>query len=215
MAKTQSHKMTIVGCGPGSPDYLTEAGRRAIGNAAVLVGSPDLLDRYATAAHEQIRFGSDIESVLEAIASRFENEKIAILVSGDPGLCSLARPVIRRFGRDAFEVLPGVSSVQLAFARLGLDWLDTRIVSAHKGIPDLTPEDLAGSGNIAILAGHRHSQSWIADLADTLGNERFLVVCEDLSLQSEKIRHVSVPEFRRLRISTRSVVLLLKEDVFR
>jgi cobalt-precorrin-7 (C5)-methyltransferase len=215
MAKTQSHKLTIVGCGPGSPDYLTEAGRRAIANATVLVGSPSLLDRYATPTHQQIRFGSDIESVIEAIASRCENEKITILVSGDPGLCSLARPVIRRFGRDTFEVLPGISSVQLAFARLGLDWLDTRIVSAHNCIPDLTPADLAASGNIAILAGHRQSQGWIADLADAFGNERFLVVCEDLSLQSEKIHRVSVSAFRQLRISTRSVVLLLKEDAFR
>lgn len=215
MAKTQSHKLTIVGCGPGSPDYLTKAGRRAIGNATVLVGSPSLLDLYATPDHEQIRFGADISSVLEAIASRCENDRIAILVSGDPGLCSLAQPVLRRFGRNAFEVVPGISSVQLAFARLGLDWLDARIVSAHKSIPDLTPEDLAVSGNIAILAGHQQSQRWIADLADAFGNKRFLVVCEDLSLQTEKIHRVSVSEFRQLRISTRSVVLLLKEDAFR
>jgi len=215
MAITQPQKLTIVGCGPGSPDYLTEAGRRAIDSATVLVGSPHLLDTYAAPTQEQIRAGSDIDRVLESIASRREHDKIAILVSGDPGLCSLAGPVLRRFGRDACEALPGVSSVQLAFARLGLDWIDVRIVSAHKEIPDLTPADLAVSGSIAILVGHRHSQHWIADLADALGSKRILVVCEDLSLQSERIRRVSVAEFRQLEISTRTVVLLLKEDILR
>jgi precorrin-6y C5,15-methyltransferase (decarboxylating) CbiE subunit len=213
MADAQPHKLTIVGCGPGSPDYLTEAGRRAIAGAAVLAGSARLLDLYATASQERIRVGSDVEGVLEVIASKRERGKVVVLVSGDPGLCSLARPVLRRFGRDACEVLPGVSSVQLAFARLGLDWQDARIVSAHKGIPDITPEDLAGYGTVAILAGHRTSQGWIADMAASLGNERSLVVCEDLSLETERIRRVPVGEFRRLDLSTRTIVLLMREEV--
>lgn len=212
MAQGKPHKLTIVGCGPGSSDYLTEAGRRAIGGATVLVGSPRLLDLYATASQERICVGSDVEGVLEAIASRRKHGKVVVLVSGDPGLCSLAQPVLRRFGRDACEVLPGISSVQLAFARLGLDWLDARIVSAHKNIPDLIPEDLAGSSNVAILAGHRESQGWIADMVESLGRERTLVVCEDLSMQTERIRRVPVGEFRRLDLSTRTVVLLMREE---
>ncbi len=215
MAVTPSQKLTIVGCGPGSPDHLTKAGRRAIDSAKVLVGAPHLLDLYATTNHEVISVGPDIEGALTAIASRFEGDRIAVLVSGDPGLCSLAGPVLDRFGREYCEVVPGVSSVQLAFARLGLDWLDTRIVSAHKGVPALTPADLAASNKIAVLAGHRQAQRWIADLADAFGDKRYLVVCEDLSLETERMCRVSVAEFRQIEISTRTVVLLLKEDALR
>lgn len=215
MEVTQPPKLTIVGCGPGSPDYLTEVARRAIGTATVLVGPPHLLDSYATPTHEQIRAGSDIDGMLERIASVRALGKVAVLVSGDPGLCSLAGPILRRFGRDSCEVLPAVSSVQLAFARLGLDWLDARIVSAHKAVPDLTPADFAASGSIAILTGHRQSQGWIADLACAFENERFLVVCQDLSLQSESIRRVSVAQFQQLELSTRTVVLLLREGILR
>lgn len=214
MAVTQPQKLTIVGCGPGSPDHLTEAGRRAIARAGLLVGAPHLLDLYATPAHERISVGSDISYVLNAIATRLEQVRTVVLVSGDPGLCSLAGPVLRRFGRDSCEVIPGVSSVQLAFARLGLDWLDARIVSAHKGVPDLTPADLERSGSIAVLAGHRKSQSWIADMAEAFGDKRILVLCQDLSLPDESIRRVSAAEFRRLDVSNRTIVLLLKEDAF-
>ena len=120
---------------------------------------------------------------------------------------------MRRFGKDACEVIPGISSVQVAFARLGLDWLDARIISAHRDIPDISPADLSNSGTVAILAGHRDSHAWIADLAEALAGERSLVLCENLSLESEMIRHVPAIEFREIEISSRSIVLLPKEDI--
>ena len=210
MAVRERSKLAIVGCGPGSPDYLTEAGRRAIGDAAVLAGAPRLLDTFAAPDQERISFNSDIDSLLEAVAARLGHGNIAVLVSGDPGLSSLAGPVLHRFGREVCEVVPGISSVQLAFARLGLDWGDARIVCAHKEIPALTPEELAPSTVIAILTGHPRCQQWVTDLADALG-DRTLIVGEDLSLPEENIRRVSVAEFHRLELAARTVVLLLKE----
>lgn len=74
---------------------------------------------------------------------------------GDPGLASLAKLVLRRFGLHACEVLPGISSVQVAFARLGLDWLDARILSAHARLPLAVLGELSDYAKLAILAGHR------------------------------------------------------------
>jgi precorrin-6y C5,15-methyltransferase (decarboxylating) CbiE subunit len=213
MEKGWPRKLKIVGCGPGSPDYLTVAGRQAIDDATLLVGSPRLLDLYGSASRKHIRVGADIEAVLDEVGVARGDENVVVLVSGDPGLCSLAVPVLRRFGRDACDVIPGISSVQLAFARLGLDWLDARIISAHKDIPDLAPEDMSASGNIAILAGHGRSQSWIGDLAEAFEHERSIVVCENLSIKDERVRRVSAAEFRGLELSTRTIVLFLKEDL--
>jgi precorrin-6B methylase 1 len=95
---------------------------------------------------------------------------------------------------------------------LGLDWADARIVSAHKGIPDLSARDLDAFGIVAILGGHRRAQAWIADLAEELGGSRLLVICEDLSLPGEKMSRVSIDEFRQSNFSTRTIVLFLKED---
>jgi precorrin-6Y C5,15-methyltransferase (decarboxylating) len=52
-----------------------------------------------------------------------------VLASGDPGFFGIVR-ALRRAGLRA-EVLPAVSSVALAFARLGLPWDDAVVVSAH------------------------------------------------------------------------------------
>jgi precorrin-6y C5,15-methyltransferase (decarboxylating) CbiE subunit len=205
--------IAIVGCGPGSPDYLTRAAQRAIHNATLLVGSPKLLSAFASAQHKTIPVGSNIDGVLEAIDSRRASSRIAVLVSGDPGLCSLARPILERFGREACQVLPGISSVQLAFARLGLDWVDARIVSAHKSIPEVTPADLAPFAVLAFLAGHRLAQDWIARLADALEERRVLFVCEDLSMPQESIQRLTSADLRERQLSTRAIVLLVKEEL--
>jgi len=57
-----------------------------------------------------------------------------VLASGDPGFFGIVR-ALRRAGLEA-EVLPAVSSVALAFARLGVPWDDAVVVSAHGAAGD-------------------------------------------------------------------------------
>jgi precorrin-6y C5,15-methyltransferase (decarboxylating) CbiE subunit len=217
MEMEEVKKIVIVGCGPGAVSFLSLAGRQAIYEATVLVGAPHLLETFASAEHEKIYFGgddgADLEGLLSAISRHRRKARVAVLVSGDPGIGSLARPVLQRFGREACEVIPGISSVQLAFARLGLDWTDARIVTAHREIPDLSPEALSAFGIVAILGGHRRAQGWIADLSEALGDGRALVICQDLSWPEEKIDRMPADEFRLLSLSTRTIVLIIREDL--
>ena len=52
-----------------------------------------------------------------------------MLASGDPGFFGIVRALRARGVAPA--VVPAVSSVALAFARLGLDWDDALVLSAH------------------------------------------------------------------------------------
>lgn len=136
---TERRAITIIGCGPGSPDHITPAAVDAARSAEVLIGTDRLLHFFTDADAEKIPVGSAVEETLDRVGERFGHKQIAVLVSGDPGLFSLARLVIQRFGREHCRVIPGVSSVQVAFARLGLDWGDAIILSAHKQDPDIDP----------------------------------------------------------------------------
>ncbi|MEW6356529.1 MAG: precorrin-6y C5,15-methyltransferase (decarboxylating) subunit CbiE [Planctomycetota bacterium] len=206
------HKITIVSCGPGSPDYLTLAARRAIEDAEVLVGAKRLLDQLAADDRERILVGTDIEGVLNEMSKR-RGKRIAVLVTGDAGLCSLARPVIKRFGREACEVIPGISSVQAAFARIGVEWYDAQILDAHGKDPEINPASLKGTKKIAVLAGRPESLRWTADLADALGAGHEIFVCEDLTLDNERVRQVSPADLRMLETSSRTIVLLIEKDL--
>lgn len=207
-------KILLVGCGPGSPDTVTPEARRAALEAEVLAGADRLLRLFPESRAERIRVGVDVEKTLEELAARAGRQRVAVLVTGDPGLCSLAQPVIRRFGREACEVIPGVSSVQVAFARLGLEWLDARILSAHARLPDVDAGALADAEKMAILAGGKDSLLWIAKLAGNLGGDRLWFACENLTLEDERVRQVTPPELGALDARSRTIVLMVKRSVW-
>lgn len=204
----------IAGCGPGSPDYLTPAARKAVEQADVLIGAGRLLELFPGHGAEKIVVGPDVEKILGEIVTR-RRKRIVVLVTGDPGLCSLSRPVLKRFGRHACEVIPGVSSVQVAFARIGLDWLDARIIDAHGDDPDFNPATLMREGKIAIFAGRTEAIKWIAGLAKAIGNGRRIYLCENLTMEDEKIREVQPDELDKVEASSLTIVLIIKEDLFK
>lgn len=215
MVVMKQHFLVIAGCGPGSPEYLTPAVHAAVEWAEVLVGARRLLDLFPSSPAEKIAAGADVEAILREIETRRELKRIVVLVTGDPGLCSLAQPVIRRFGREACRVIPGVSSVQVAFARLGLDWQGAKIIDAHGEDPSVEPERLAGEGKIAVLAGRKEAVRWIGRLAAALGEGYRICLCRDLTLPGEQVKAVTGKELPTCDLSPRSIVVFVREDLLK
>jgi cobalt-precorrin-7 (C5)-methyltransferase len=209
--EVKEHKITIVGCGPGSPDYMTTAGLRAIGEAEVLLGASRLLEAFSRPDQEQIPVGVDIIKALDSLAEFRKTRKTAVLVSGDPGLKSFASNVIVRFGAENCEVIPGISSVQTAFARLGLSWYGARIISAHEGNPPVEPSSLVKEERVAVLAGGNESIGWIKALSVALGDSHLIYLCRDLTLDTEEVRQVAAHELGQMHPPSRSILLFIKE----
>ncbi len=207
-------KILIVGCGPGDPAYITPAAKAAAAKADVLIVSRRLEGLFPEVAAERIDSGTDVEGTIALIAERRDaGAQVVLLATGDPGIASLAQPVIRRFGRENCEVVPGISSIQVAFARLGLDWTDARIVTAHRADPEETPAELRGSPKLAILGGRDGSLRWAAGIIPELGEGRRVFLCEDLTMPTEKIREVSADELRHLPVSSRAIILVIRKEL--
>lgn len=210
----KSTPITIVGCGPGSLSYLTPLAKNAIKKAEVLVGGKRLLELFPEVAAEKIFIGKDIEPVLEEIQSRLGKKKITVLVSGDPGLCSFAKPLMKRFGRDSCEVVPGISSIQVAFAHIGIDWFDAKIISAHNGDPNIKLSSLKDSAKIAILTRGKDTFLWLSDVAHFLGKEYRVFICKNLTLQDEDLFEISVSELKPEHLILNTIVLFIREELF-
>jgi cobalt-precorrin-7 (C5)-methyltransferase len=205
--------ITIVGCGPGSSDYLTPAAVQAVEAAGVLVGAKRLLDLFPLNSGERLVVTSKLDEVLDSMDKRLWSQNIAVLVTGDPGFFSLAKRVIERFGRDRCRVVPGISSVQVAFARLGLDWADARLISAHKEDPELDP-GLENADKIAILCGRKGSLQWIQDnLNHILSDHRKVFVLENLTLGSERIREIRSGHLAEVDAGSSTIVIIVKESL--
>jgi len=200
------HRITIVGCGPGGLDYMTPAAQSAITQADVLVGANRLLESFPENPAKRIPVGANVDAALDEMES-LRGQKLTVLVTGDPGLCSLAKPVVARFGRTACRIIPGISSIQTAFARAGTDWLDARIINAHGGNPMVSPATLAGIPKLAVLAGHPKCRRWLNEVASTLGSRYRIVVCENLTLPDERVRTISPATLKTFKMPSRCVIL--------
>jgi precorrin-6y C5,15-methyltransferase (decarboxylating) CbiE subunit len=206
-------RIRIVGAGPGAPEYFTLAGRRAVQQSDVLIGSQRLLDLLPD-HRGRVVAGPGVESSLAAIESCGPEQQVAVLVSGDAGLLSLARFVVARFGRAACEVIPGVSALQVAFARVALDWSDARIVDAHGGSPERPAAALASEAKAAVFLGSARAEDWLADLAGALGSTHSFVACSHLTTAEETVREVAPQDLRLLVAAPMTVLLVLRKDVW-
>lgn len=208
----ENRKIIVAGCGPGQPDYLTEAARKAVSAAELLVGAPHLLDLFPESHAERHAVGADMETLLTLIEAS-EDKDVVVLASGDTGLYSLARTLLKRFGRQRCTLIPGISSVQIACARLALDWHDLKIVSAHGREPQSSPEELAGYKKIAILAGTESAARWAASMLAALGEDYTAFACENLTWAEEKISELDAAGLLVAELASRTIILLVAREV--
>jgi precorrin-6Y C5,15-methyltransferase (decarboxylating) len=119
-----SPEVTVIGCdgrpfGPEAVEVLIRAER--------VVGAPRHLDAAPIPENAQRLEIKHLDEALDALSAH--PGRTAVLASGDPGFFGIVR-ALRARGIQP-KVIPAVSSVALAFARLGLDWDDALVVSAH------------------------------------------------------------------------------------
>jgi len=101
----------------------------------------------------------------------------------------------------------------VAFARIGLDWADAKILSAHKEDPPDTPS-LKRSDKIAVFCGRDGSFEWIArNVLGSDATDRRVFVMENLTLADEQIREVAPHELASVKASSRTIVVIVREGL--
>ena len=151
--------ITIVGVGPGDPDLLTLKARDVIRAADYVAGFETVLGpvrRWITGEAMPMRY-RDQEDVLERLAAHAEAGKSCVVCAwGDLNFSSkelLDR--VRR--RAAVELIPGISSVQVACARLGLTMETSMFITLHardgheEGLRELTENLKHRRRNLIVL----------------------------------------------------------------
>ena len=125
--------ITVVGVGPGDPDLLTLKARDAIRDADYVAGFETVLGpvrRWIRGEALPMRY-RDQEDVLERLATHAETGKRCVVCAwGD--LNFSARELLDRVRRRAdVDLIPGISSVQVACARLGLAMESSMFITLH------------------------------------------------------------------------------------
>jgi len=190
------HFLTIVGIGPGSPDYILPAALKAIEEAEVLIGGSRALATYAKSCQQIFKVDGDIAGLLEFIRCQLRDRDVVVMVSGDPGYYSLLATLNREVPRERLRVIPGISSFQVAFSRIGIPWQAARLISVHGREPELSALEYEegrvlsfltdGKNNPVRIAGWLQQQGWPLQASSWL--------CRNLSYEDETVLETTLEE---------------------
>jgi len=175
-------RITVVGLDGRPPGPEVE---RLLVDAALVVGGRRHLKTLGVGDGRAVVLEGDLSEVL----ARLEGAEgpVVVLSSGDPGFFGIVRLLGGRFGRENLRVLPGLSSVSLAFARAGLSWDDAVTVSAHGRDPSRAVNVCRAHPKVAVLTSPDFGPTELAEALEGMG--RTFVVAEKLGEPDERIFH--------------------------
>jgi precorrin-6Y C5,15-methyltransferase (decarboxylating) len=177
--------IVVVGIGADGMSGLAAPSLVELRRATVVYGSRrqlGLLDDTVRAERRQ--WPSPMLDVLDTL--RATDGDAHVLASGDPMLHGVGRLLIGMIGADKVTVLPHVSSVTLACARLGWAVQDTKVISLMKAGPHTA---VRRSGQAVILCRDGAGPAALARLlADGGRGDSELTVLEQLGGPTERRR---------------------------
>jgi cobalt-precorrin-7 (C5)-methyltransferase len=204
------HKIIVVGIGPGGKDYLLPIAAKAIENARILLGSRRALETLAPIGTQTKVIDREITKLLDYIEDKVKEVPVTVMVSGDPGFYSLLAALRQRFPAERLEVIPGISSVQLAFARAAEPWQDALLISMHGRNASHEALSFHVGKKLGLLTDAKHKPSFIAKMLLDKGWPQGAAVwlCSSLSYEDEDVRCMTLGEARETMGFEHSVMVV-------
>lgn len=197
-------RITVIGF-DGKP--LDEETKGLLRDAVLVVGGGRHLETLGVGHRRAVVLKGDLSEALARIEA--VEGPVVVLASGDPGFFGIVRLLGGRFGREALRVLPGLSSVALAFARVGLSWDDAVTVSAHGRDPRRAANVCRANPKVAVLTAPQFGPGELANTLDGLG--RGFVVAEKLGQPEERVFYGDAATIVGMEWEDPNVVLVLDE----
>jgi len=151
-------------------------------------------------------------------------KRVVILATGDPLCHGMGSYLVDKIGNEHCTIIPNVSTIQLACARIGLSWQDIKISSVHtkdagewQKYSDATHglygllQDLKQNGKLAVFTSPENNPERIARmmLQEGLDNKFHLAIIENLLTDKEAVHHkLSVSDITQHSYPSPNVVLL-------
>ncbi len=120
----------IVGMGPGHSDYVLPIAKRALDEADVIIGGKRHIEPFQKTDKELIHVEGQLSKLPEMIRGR-QGQNIVVAVSGDTGFYSLLSYMKKNFEEEEMDVIPGISSLQYMYGRIGRVYQNSFIGSVH------------------------------------------------------------------------------------
>lgn len=180
--------ITVVGIGPGHPDYITPIALKKIQSADVIIGGRRQLKMCEGVSCTKILFDGklDLEKALDNPGN------VVVLASGDPAIYGILDKVLSLRKKEEIEVIPGISCIQYILGKLKMPMKNVCVISLHGREQELI-EKVKQYKSVVVLTDKIHTPCYTAQSLKQAGIvDVNIYVGENLSYENEKIREFSV-----------------------
>jgi precorrin-6Y C5,15-methyltransferase (decarboxylating) len=206
-----AEKVFIIGIGDDGLEGVTSAARQLIQRAKLLVGPEHTLRLVPTPGAERLVVGANLEALVDRLAAAKQGP-IVLLASGDPLFYGVARYLCDRLGKDRFEVVPHVSSMQLAFARVKESWEDAYLTNLASHSLDSVLEKVRVADKVGLFTTEEASPSTIAKALLEHRIDYFTAyVCENLGSPDERVTHGELADLVDHEFAPLNVMILVRK----
>jgi len=209
-----SAKINIVGIGDDGLDGLTRQARAVIDSAEVIIGNRGLIDKFAINAiphAKRVTVGAGLDELVETLQEHADH-RIVLVTGGDPLFYGIARYLADTLGKDRFEVIPHVSSMQLAFARVKESWDDAYLTNLATQSLDRVVDSIRTADRVGLFTTDTISPSVIAlALLDRRIDYFTAYVCENLGTPDETVTQGDLKTIASQSFSPLNVMVLIRK----
>jgi precorrin-6Y C5,15-methyltransferase (decarboxylating) len=202
----------IIGIGSDGLAGLTGRARELIGSAELLFGADHALKLVPDGGAQRIRIGPDLQEVVRVLEANLDRQRIVIVAGGDPLFYGIARYLCDRLGKERFEVVPHVSSMQLAFARIKESWEEAFLTNLATHPLEQVLDRIRVAETVGLFTSEEESPPEIARQLLVRGLDYFRAyVCENLGGPDERVTQGELAEIAEMEFAPLNVMILKRK----
>ena len=205
-----SDKVHIVGIGDDGVEGMTAQALRLVEAADLLLGPESCGPMLPAALASRFQPAGSLEELVERIESS-GGKRMVVLASGDPLFYGTARYVCAKLGKDRFEVVPHVSSMQLAFARVKESWEEAFLANLSGQSIERVIDRIRTSETVGLFTSEQWPPAAVAKALLDEGIDYFQgYVCENLGSPDERVTQGPLADIAKDSFGPLNVMILVR-----
>jgi precorrin-6B C5,15-methyltransferase / cobalt-precorrin-6B C5,C15-methyltransferase len=209
---TLEAKVYIVGVGSDGLAGLTARARDILTAADVVLGSDQTLNLVRELRAERVPVGTDLSAEVRLIEANLGRKRIAIVAGGDPLFYGIARYLCDRLGQERFEVVPHVSSMQMAFARVKESWDEAFLTNLAAHPLEEVLDRIRVAEVVGLFTSEEEDPPSVARALLARGLDYFRAyVCENLGAPDERVTQGELVDIAEMEFAPLNVMILKRK----
>jgi precorrin-6Y C5,15-methyltransferase (decarboxylating) len=205
-------KVHIVGIGDDGVEGITAHARRIIEAAEVLLGPESCASLLPAPRRGRLETAASLEELVERIEAA-ASRRLVVLASGDPLFYGTARYVCGKLGKDRFEVVPHVSSMQLAFARVKESWEEAFLANLSGQSIERVIDRVRSADTAGLFTSEQWPPAAVARALLDEGIDSFQAyVCENLGSPDERVTQGNLADIAKETFGPLNVMILVRKS---